>query len=230
MTWTWHNPDRGPTPAELAAWADGELGPADAGRVEAWLLDHPEAVEDAEVARRLVGLFRDHAVPDPSSVAWQTTLDSIRAGLTAPPVPAGRSPADAMRPALPVSRLRMVLGLVSAAAVLSGILVAGLYWPRPDGGDRDIPVVVLPPGDDNDEPFAVVTASEVNIISMNAIDADRLALGSALLGTFEFAAPRDIEVVKVVPDAEEGNRSRLQCGPQVPMIVLARVDGEDEEP
>ena len=223
MTWTWQNPDRGPTPAELAAWADGELGPAEARWVEGWLADHPEAVDEAEVARRLVGLFRDHGPPEPSHAAWQATLEGIRTGLSAP-----RQAGQGSR-----WRLRLVLGLVSAAAVLGGLLVAGLSWPRANKTDNRDGLVEkdkrppLPPADD-DPPFAVVGASEVNIISMDAEDADRLLMDQPLLGTVEFAAPEDIEVVGVLPDPEEGSRSRLQRGPQVPMIVLAR--NEDEEP
>jgi hypothetical protein len=221
MTWTWHNPNQGPTPAELAAWADGELGPAEARRVEGWLRDHPEAADEIEAARRLVGLFHDHPAPDPSPDAWQTTLDNIHAGLSAPTRP--------LR--VPAWRLRLILGLSAAAALVAGVLVAGRYWPR-EVVVPDRPEVVhrvqLPPGDDNDEPFAVVSAREIAIINMSADDADRLMLDQPLLGTIEFAAPEDIEVVLLMPDPEEGNMPRLQKGPQVPMIVLARND--DEEP
>jgi anti-sigma factor RsiW len=224
MTWTWHNPDRTPTPAELAAWADGELGPTEARQVEAWLADHPEAVDDAEALRRVVGLFRDHAIEGPSPDAWQATLAGIQAGLT--------TPAGALKqprsPKPPTWRLRLILGLTAAAAVLGGVVVAGLKWPRATTPEVVKVGIEWPPGDDNDEPFAVVNASDINIISMQADDADRLVMDQPLLGTVEFVASEDIEVVKVMPDPEEGNMSRLQKGPMVPMIVLARV--QDEEP
>ncbi len=221
MTRTWHNPERGPTPAELAAWADGELGPAEARRVEAWLADHPEAGDDAEAGRRLVRLFRDQAPPEPSPAAWHDTLQRIHAGLSGP------SPSRA-----PGKPWRVVLGLLAAAALLGGVLLAGRYWPRaerpdqPDFAREDSRK--LPPGDEDDEPFAVVTAGEVNIISVHAGDADRLVMDQPLMGSLDFAAPEDIEVVKVGPDPEEGRRARLQRGEQVPMLVLARP--HDEEP
>src|SRR5262245_48555756 len=76
MTRQWHNPDR-PTPADLAAWVEGELVGADAGRVEAWLVLHPEDAADAESSSRLKGLFHDHPAPEPSPDAWADTLARI---------------------------------------------------------------------------------------------------------------------------------------------------------
>src|SRR5688500_6791176 len=78
MTRNWQNPDC-PTPAELAAWVDGELEGADAGRVEAWLCAHPEDAAEAEASSRLAGLFRDHPPADPSPEAWDATLARIAA-------------------------------------------------------------------------------------------------------------------------------------------------------
>ncbi len=216
MTRNWHNP--APTPAELAAWADGELDPVTASRVEAWLADHPEAAHDAESARRLVQLYRDHAPPEPSPAAWQAALGRIETGLAAPR-------------RLPGWRLRLLLGFAAAAAVLGGLLIAGLYRPRPAQEPETAPVVqrevVLAEDDDNDEPFAVLTAGEVDILSMEAVDADRLVLGQPLLGPIDFCRLEDIQVVKVEADPEEGLVSRLQPGPEMPMIVVARADEEE---
>src|SRR5258705_13208487 len=109
MTRNWNNPDR-PTPAELAAWADGELEDSDAARVEAWLSAHPEDAPDAE-SSRLVGLFRDHAPPEPSGAAWDRTLSRIT-----------RRTDDARRN----KRWQAVLLLgVSAAAIAAGVIAAG---------------------------------------------------------------------------------------------------------
>jgi hypothetical protein len=222
MTRNWHNP--APTPAELAAWADGELDPATAGRVEAWLADHPEAAPDAESWRRLVQLYRDHAAPDPSPVAWQTTLARIEIGLDAPP----------RRPL--AWRLRLVAALTAAAAVLGGVLVATLYTPRaierPVGpGFVADSQLILPPEDDNDEPFPVLTSSEIDIISMDVADVDRLVLeGRPLLGPIEFCRPPDVKVVRFQADPDEAFVPRFQPGSTVPMIVVARADDDEEEP
>jgi hypothetical protein len=225
MTWTWHNPERDPTPEKLAAWADGELSPAEAARIEAWLAEHPEAVDDAEAPRRLVGLFRDHAACEPSPDAWQATLAGIHAGLSVPPVAnAPGSPARGPR-----WRVRLVVGLTAAAALLGGVLVASRWVVRtPTVGPPPVAERRFnwPPGDDNDEPFAVVNAGAINVLSMHPDDADFLVLGQPLLGTVEFVNSEEIEVVKVMPDAEEGNMPLLHKGPMMPMIVLARVEDE----
>ena len=49
----------------------------------------------------------------------------------------------------------------------------------------------------DDEPFPVASASEVHVIDVSVEDADRLALGLALLGTFEVATVDEIEQVRV---------------------------------
>src|SRR5687768_6986326 len=85
MTRNRHNPDRAPTPAELAAWADGELGPDEAGRIEAYLTDHPDALTDGEAEGRIVRLFRANAPADPAPEAWDRTFNRIDAALSAPP-------------------------------------------------------------------------------------------------------------------------------------------------
>src|SRR6476469_4251975 len=114
MTRNRHNPDRDPTPAELAAWADGELDAADAARVERWLLDHPEAESEVESNSRLVGLFRDHPPAEPSPDAWDATLNRI----------ADRAARDRR---LWQPMLWLTLG--AAAAVIAAVCVAGLMWP-----------------------------------------------------------------------------------------------------
>src|SRR5437899_678224 len=149
MTRNWHNPDR-PTPAELAAWADGELEDSDAARVEAWLSAHPDDAPDAE-SSRLVGLFRDHAPPEPSPAAWDRTLSSIAQRT------AGRRN----------KRWQVTLFCGIAAAALAGVIAASFLLP---GKKVTVVVdaastVVLPPEDDNDEPFAVAHAGEIDVLA-----------------------------------------------------------------
>jgi hypothetical protein len=213
-------PNRGmpePTPEELAAWADGRLARADAERVEAWLAAHPGAASETESDCRLARLYRDHPPPEPLERAWQATLANIDAALAAPlqaPLPGARWP------------VRLLVGLV-AAAVIGGVILASAFWPVSREEPGPAPVVVNHGPSELDEPFPVATVGEVHIISIDAADADRVAMGQPLLGSFELAAPEDIEIVKMEPGPEDGQMPRLHRGPEVPMIVVA-VAGRQE--
>src|SRR5262245_29005621 len=221
MTRTWDNPDRDPTPAELAAWADGELDEGTAAHVESWLADHPDALADTlaqgEADRRLVALFRAHPPADPSPTAWHDTRRRLDAALAAP-----------RRPRWP----GFLLGILSAAAVLGALAAASLLLPalkhRPVEDSRA--GVVLDPADNNDEPFAVAVASEVQIISMDARDADRVLVGQPLLDSIDFATPEDIELVNLEDEPEDGRwPTALQRGSRMPMVIV-RADRTDDEP
>jgi anti-sigma factor RsiW len=212
MTRNWHNPER-PTPGELAAWVEGELEAADAARVEAWLLDHPDDALDAEASSRLVGLFRDHPPADPSPDAWDRTFARIAA-----------EAGPRRRP----WRWRglLLLGLAGAAAVLACVLAAGSLWPKPDVGPGEVAArrVELPPEDDNDEPFPVAAAAEIDVLAMDPRDAGRLLIGH-LLEPFVIASPEDeVELVDAKPGAK-GAMPDLQQEPG-PMIV-ARAEKDD---
>jgi hypothetical protein len=83
--------------------------------------------------------------------------------------------------------------------------------------------------DDPNTPFPVASANEVNIISMDARDADALVMsGQPIMGPFELAAPEDIEVLKAEPPWQGAPVPRLGEG-AVPMIVAASI-GEAQEP
>src|SRR5262249_49080424 len=210
MTRNWHNPNR-PTPAELAAWADGELEGGAAARVEAWLSAHPEDAPDAE-SSRLVGLFRDHAPPDPSSAAWDRTLSRIaqRTG-------SGRHHKR--------WQFMSLLG-TAAAAVGSGVIAADFLLPGKTVPIVDAPRIVLPPDDDNDEPFPVARAGEIDVLGMDAGDAHRVMIGNPLLEPFEIVSSDDLELVSVEIDPDEGMMPKLQRGQRFPMVVAAPVNEE----
>jgi hypothetical protein len=211
MTHGWTNPDRGPPPEQLAAFADGELDPGARDRVEAWLADHPEAGAEVESLRRLLDLFRAAAAPEPAPEAWASAQARLEAGL-----PAGSPP----RPRRGRRPRRWAAGLCAAAAVLGLLLLARPWWPR--AGPHD----AVPGPEEEREPFPVATAQEVNIISMDVNDADALAVHPPVLGPVEFAAPADITVVHVEPLAD-GMRPRLE-GEAVGMFVAAAEPPEEE--
>jgi len=67
----------GPTPAELAAYADGELvGPVRAA-VEAWLAEHPETAAEVEAQQRVARPRRRRRRPEPAEAEWAVVLARI---------------------------------------------------------------------------------------------------------------------------------------------------------
>jgi hypothetical protein len=220
MNGKWQQPRREPTPAELAAWADGELGPPDAERVERWLAEHPEAGHEADALRHLVRLYRDHPAPDPAGPSWDAALGRIEAGLAARPAQAR------------AWRWRLLAGLVvAAAASLAAVVLARALWPTPPAEEGPAPgpgpVAVVPP---DEEPFPVATAGEVNIIRMDPRDADRVVVGVPLMpGSIELVGTEEVEIVQVEGDPAEGWMPHVQRSAGGPMIIVARTD-EDEEP
>lgn len=165
--------------------------------------------EDEDDLHQLAELFRRHAPAEPGEDAWGRTLGAIDKAALPPKSP--------RRPWW----LAGLVGLVAAAAVL--LAVGYAMWPAPQP-----PVIVppdvgvkLPAGDDDDEPFAVARASEVHVISVDVEDADRLAMGQRLLGTFEVAAPQEIKLEEPEPSHEEndGLNPWLRQGEAVPLIM-----------
>jgi len=105
MNPTWNNPDREPTPEELAAWAAGE--------------HDPEAAQLSDHLEQLARLYRDHAPPEPPGPAWQSVLSRIEKRLAAPPAGPRWS-----------TRLRLFAGIIAtAAALVTGVVLARVLWP-----------------------------------------------------------------------------------------------------
>jgi hypothetical protein len=46
-------------------------------------------------------------------------------------------------------------------------------------------------------------------------------MGQPLMGTFEVAAPNDVEIVKMEPHPEDGMMPSFHRGQEVPMILAA---------
>jgi hypothetical protein len=176
------------------------------------------AREDGEL-EALARLYRDDTPPEP---AWQPTLARIESRLGEELAPRRRW------------RAGYLAGLVaaSAAAVFAGVLVARGFWVEPPVIAPEPERVASGPAPtaEDEEPYPVALLSEVQIIRMRPDDADRIVTGQPLLGTFEFAAAEDIEIVQLEPDPEEGRVPRLRRSKGAPPIIVARTTDEDEDP
>jgi len=75
-----------PSDDRLSAWLDGELAPAEAAQVDAWLAQHPEEAArvrlwaaDRDALRARLGPAADEPVPEAlSAIVWQTTPERSR--------------------------------------------------------------------------------------------------------------------------------------------------------
>jgi hypothetical protein len=159
-----------PTPEELAAYADGEADRPLRDRIDAWLEEHPEGQAELDQYRDLDRAWRHTSPADPAPESWDAAFERI-AGSLKRPAPAGPR--------------RFWLGVLGAA--LAAACVWGVMLLRP---------ALVPPGED-DEPFPVVPASEVIIISMNPDDRAALPVGEPLeLHQVDLATHDEIELVR----------------------------------
>jgi hypothetical protein len=147
MKLDWIDPEHGPTPEQLGAYADGELTNADRAAVEAWLDRQPALAAEVDEWQRLTQLWRDTPPPPPAPGAWATVGNEIKARLRAP-----------SQPTVP-SALPRFGWLVAAAAVLALVFL----------GKGNGPVSAT------EEPYPVVSAEDVDILSIAGMDCDYLA-------------------------------------------------------
>ena len=196
------NPD--PSPERLAAFLDGELDPATAARVEAWLADNAEAAEELDGQRRVLRLWRANPPPEPGPAAWTAVLSRIEA----------RRPAARRRPRKwPIA---LGLGASAAAAVFAAVFLTRLFQGAPPN-DADAPLPVVAPGD-------------VTIISMDARDAAGLVVAAPPVPEpIVLAGQDDVSVMDVKSYRDDGPVPHIGEG-EVPMIVAASMGPEGREP
>jgi anti-sigma factor RsiW len=198
----WNRDDAGPPPELLAAYADGELDAEQTRAVEAWLASHPEAAADVEGQRRLAGLVRQAAPAEPAQANWDAVRARIEGAL------AGAARKQRRRRLLPW----VMLTAAAAAAVLLAVLL-----PRPT------PTA---------EPFPIVSADDVEIVSLDADAGQALVVGEppvrealALLG------PHEVEQVEFQGNVDGMDPLYLQEGAAAPMIIMMprEPDVQDDE-
>jgi anti-sigma factor RsiW len=172
------------------AFADGELPPARRDEVANWLASHPEAAAEVDEVRRLRSLWDSAAPPEPPLEAWANTL--ARMGMpTLPMRPPSRS---WQRPAWFAA---------AVAAVLPLVFLGRLLWGPSDSS----------------EPFQVAEPREVDIVSVDAHDADSLVGHPALLADLEFTTAGDVQDVRI-DEPQDGWGAHLADG-AVTMVVAA---------
>jgi anti-sigma factor RsiW len=197
-----------PSPKELAAYVDGQLGPRAEERVEAWLKRNPAMAAELDAHRELQQLFEATRPEDPTEGSWrwararawwraQDRVERARARVRS----SGAHPFPRWR------------GVAIAAAAASILL--GWYLRSPVADDA---VASDPAG-----PFLVASSGEVEIVSLDPADAHVLVVGEPPTEeAFVTASAGDVLVKSVQPDTD-GMMPRVRLQPErsggVPMIV-----------
>jgi hypothetical protein len=199
------HPEQGPTPEQLAAFAEGELDPAASDWVRAWLADRGD-----EQDLLLLPWLRESVPCEPSEEAWNATLAHIHERVFTPQRP----------PLRPRWGLRVLVGLAvtATAAALAGVwLIPPWLGTTKDSGG-------LVQSDPDVEPFPVASAAEVNIISIHPNDADAVVMGIPLLGPLEWVQAEEIEGFDADPHPSDGQVPWLMEDGPVPLILVQNVD------
>lgn len=176
-------------------YVDGELTRADRERLEEWLAEHPESAAEVRKWRRLRQLLQRAEPEAPTEAVWSTLFDAIEVGLKQPAerVPAWR-------------RTGLLLAAATAAAVVFAFL--GLMRPASPVGDAV-----------TDEPFPVVSAADVDIISVEAADLHALVVGEPpLRAPIVLMAPGDVAVRSLDSDGDFPDMRMQPPGDDTPMI------------
>jgi anti-sigma factor RsiW len=196
MTEAWRFSENRPSSEELMAFADGELPDARRAEVAAWVAGHPDAAADIDEQQRLRTVWLQTAAPEPSAGSWDRALRQVESAL------------PLMRPVSLWRRFRPLWWSGGLAASLALALIGRSLLAPPkaplDGGTEE-------------EPFPVAAAREIDILSMDAHDADALVVHPPMLADLKFVAAGDLGEVHI-DSHPDGWGARLEAG-QVPMVV-----------
>ena len=184
-----------PWPDVLAAYADGELGPADHAEVKRRLCADPAARSDLDGQRQLSPenwrLWQRAEPPLPTDDTWASVGAAVAGALQAPHQPA-RGPRWGRRAG---PWLGVVVGTAVAASVLA--IVGGVIAPQSP------PVAVEGPADDPLAGYAVLPVAaddDVEVHRVAGAEVGWLPVGAhPLPERFVLAAAGDIELEAVTP-------------------------------
>jgi anti-sigma factor RsiW len=199
-----------PSPEELAAFADGELDRQSRARVQAWLLSHPEASAEVDATLRLDRLHQATAADDPGESTWAGVLRRIETRAAEQ-----RRSAAGLLPRL----ARIFLPLAGAAAVLLALwLVQRDHGPMPASSTAAV------------EPFPVVSADDIEIVSLDDADRRALVVGKPPLDEpMVLVAAGDTSEIKIEPDVDGMKPSIARPMAGATMIVVPLAVGVDEK-
>jgi hypothetical protein len=193
-------------------------------RLEGWMEAHPAGTEEWAKHAQLQKLWLATMPAEPFAAAWDRTFEKIaarRSGI--------RQQAAGLERRSNIGFTRTA-GLVAASIVLViGLLVGALRIFLPAGVPNEPIAVVLKenPLVEDQEPFLVASAEEVVIRRIEGADTNLLVVGVLpVIGTLELAAPGDVRVVHMGPDANDGMAPTvLQTGSRAP-VIWAKLDTE----
>jgi hypothetical protein len=193
-----------PTPEKLAAYADGELHGAERAAVEAWLDVCPQARGEVEALRHLACQCRHTAAAEPSAEVWETVLSNVYAAL-----PSGSGPIR-----LPAPRRRRLVPALGAAAAVFAVVFVGQAIPWSRSTSKPIVPTPVP----LKQPLSLVSAHEVDIISIDEDDSRSLLVGRVpVRDAMVLAGPDDVTNVGV--QAFQGVTPTLRQNGDAPIIV-----------
>ncbi len=189
------------------AFGEGRL-PPEGDDFERWVSEHPAANDDLTDLPRLRELYQSVNPSEPEESAWTAILNGIRDAV--PNVRISRTAASRW--------LRLAIGIASAA-ILAGVILGRSWWTT-----GPIPQPVLA-----EEPYPVVEAKDVRIISMDPHDVAALVVGEPpVTGELVFAQPDDVRAIKCERCPHSGNKAKLKQG-EVPMFVSSVVRADDPD-
>jgi hypothetical protein len=198
------NDARPPRPELLAAYLDGELDAATRAEVEAWLAAHPDAAAEVEGQRRVLRLWRATPPPEPTQARWTTVFLRIEAAVAGLPYRGRRG-----------WRALFWAAGVTAAAVAAA--VAGSWMLHRPQTPTPAPAVV----NEEDSPLLLVAADDVDIISMDGDDEDRLIVGAPpVSGPIVLASNGDIALEPIDQDQDGMQGVKMKEGLAGPMLVV----------
>ena len=203
----------------LAAYADGELDVAGCARVEAWLVEHPEAQTDLFEQRELCrsnSEFWDAVEPPmPSPEQWDVAFRRIENRLAPSPMPvrSRRRTAWYLAPALALAGL--------AAALL--VVVIGNTPNQVRNGNGSSVAAPNTIEDDEDGVYRVATADDVELIQLPEEASSLIVVGRHPMADtpLVLATTTDVDIFNLGPD-DQGRMPHVEmiAGPNTPMVVV----------
>jgi hypothetical protein len=189
-----------PRPEWLAAYLDGELDWNAKKQVEDWLEHDPVARADLEDQRQIQRLLAETTPWEPEPAAWSECLKKLEQG---------------PRPVSKPWRFGSASGWV-AAILAMGMTAAVIAWALNSFQDK---ANQLAQNSEEEAAFAVATADEIEILSVEGADHPSLAVGEMpVRGPLELLAPGEFTVTSVQPAAGDNMTPVVPQGPDTPMI------------